>query len=84
MGAPKEKYFGNLQIDALNKAMDNIPAKLTNHEKYGKQFKVQAAQWDDGKITLSVWNSETKETFKLGSLILSQFQPEDKKTNGYG
>lgn len=78
MGAPKQKFYGNLQLDNLGKAIQSLPAKVQESEQYGKQFKINAAQWDDDKISISVWNPETKETFKLGTLIVSQFQPEDR------
>ncbi len=70
MGAPKTKYFGNLSLDGIKKAVVEIPAKKTEY-KGEQQLKVNAAMWDDGNISLSIWNAEKKEEIKLGNLRVS-------------
>ena len=50
--AIKNKYYGNLQLDNLGKAVKTIPGKVEKTEKYGHQIKVKAAMWEDGGITI--------------------------------
>ena len=78
MAGPVKKFFGNLSLDGVKKAVVEVPAKVDNHEKYGKQLKVTAAQWEDGGISISLWNAEKKEEIKLGNLRVSQF--DDNKS----
>jgi len=66
----KEKFFGNISIDEVGKSK----GLFTDDEKYGKQLKVQATQWEDGGISITAWNKETKESFKIGNLRISQFK----------
>ena len=70
MGAPKQKYFGNFLIDNIGKAVKQIPNKLGEY-KGERQLKVNAAMWDDGNISLSIWDAEKKEEIKLGNLRVS-------------
>ena len=82
MATPSQKFFGSLSLDGLKKAVTEIPTKVDNSEKYGKQLKINAAQWSDGNISIDIYNSETKESIKLGSLRVSQFDdsvPSDAK-----
>ena len=66
----KEKFFGNISIDEVGKAK----SLFTDHDKYGKQLKIQATQWEDGGISITAYNKETKESFKIGNLRVSQFK----------
>jgi|TARA_R110000751_G_scaffold264578_1_gene363672 hypothetical protein len=68
--AIKQKYFGNLQLDNLGKAVKTIPGKVEKTEQYGHQIKVKAAMWDDGGITIDIWDAENKVAHKLGKLML--------------
>jgi len=68
----KQKYFGNLQLDNLGKAVKTIPGKVEKSEKYGHQIKVKAAMWEDGGITIDIWDGENKVAHKLGKLILDK------------
>ncbi len=70
MGAPKQKYFGSLNLGGIKKAVLEIPNKVGEY-KDEKQLKVNAAMWDDGNISLSIWNAEKKEEIKLGNLRMS-------------
>ena len=74
MPGPKSKYWGSLSLDNIGKAVKQVPAKFKDDPKYGKQLTVDAALWEDGNISLSVWDKESKETIKIGNLRLSQFQ----------
>ena len=73
MAGPTKKYFGNLSLDGIKKAVLELPGKVDNNEKYGKQLKVQAAMWEDGGISISLWDNENKVSIPLGNLRVSQF-----------
>ena len=73
MAGPVKKFFGSLSLDGVKKAVLEIPNKVDNNEKYGKQLKITAAQWDDGGISIGIWDAERKEEIKLGNLRVSQF-----------
>tara|TARA_R100000935_G_C2775420_1_gene139449 strand:+ start:400 stop:687 length:288 start_codon:yes stop_codon:yes gene_type:complete len=68
--AIKQKYFGNLQLDNLGKAVRTVPGKVEKTDKYGHQIKVKAAMWEDGGITIDIWDAENKVSHKLGKLML--------------
>jgi len=70
--AIKNKYYGNLQLDNLGKAVKTIPGKVEKTEKYGHQIKVKAAMWEDGGITIDIWDAENKVAHKLGKLMLDK------------
>ena len=70
--AIKQKYYGNLQLDNLGKAVKTIPGKVEKTEKYGHQIKVKAAMWEDGGITIDIWDAENKVAHKLGKLMLDK------------
>ena len=75
MSKPVTKYFGNLSLDGIKKAVTEIPGKRDEYN--GEQrLKISAAAWDDGGISIDIYNSETKETIKLGNLRISQFSDE--------
>ena len=73
MAGPKQKFFGSLSLDGIKKAVVEVSSKVDEHEKYGKQLKVQAAQWDDGAISITLWDAEKKESINLGRLMISKF-----------
>lgn len=68
----KQKYFGNLQIDNLSVAVEQIPSKVEKTDNYGHQIKVKAQVWEDDGITIDIWDSENKKSYKLGRLILDK------------
>ena len=70
MAGPKQKYFGSLNLDGIKKAVLEVPSKVGEY-KDQKQLKVTAAMWEDGGISLEVWNGEKKESIKLGNLRIS-------------
>ena len=72
MAGPKQKFFGSISLDEVGKAC-KIDGKMTTHEKYGRQLKIQAAQWDDDGLSLSVYDPEKKESVKIGNLRVSTF-----------
>ncbi len=76
---PSKKFWGSLSLDEIGKAIKAVPDKVKNDNKYGKQIYVEAAQWDDDGISISIWNKETKENYKIGSLRVSQFNNQAPK-----
>ncbi len=73
MGAPKQKLFGNLSLDGIKKAVVEVPTKVGEY-KGEKQLKVNAAMWDDGNISISLWDAEKKEEIKIGYLRVSTLE----------
>ena len=71
---PKQKFFGNLNLDGIKKAVVEIPSKVDEY-KGQKQLKVTASQWDDDGISLEIWTQETG-SIKLGNLRVSSFGNE--------
>ena len=70
MAGPKLKLFGSLDLAGIKKAVVEIPGKVGEYQG-NKQLKVSAAQWDDGGISIEIWNGEKKESIKLGNLRVS-------------
>ena len=70
MAGPKSKYFGSLSLAGIKKAVVDIPSKVGEY-KGDKQLKVNAAMWDDGGISINIWDAEKKEEIKLGNLRVS-------------
>lgn len=68
---PINKGYSYMNVETLKKAME-IPAAIKKDEKYGDQLKVQVAEWEGGKKTLSVWDAEKKESHKLGVLFMDR------------
>ena len=68
--AIKQKYFGNLQLDNLGKAVRTVPAKVEKTAEYGHQLKIKAAMWEDGRITIDIWDAENQVSHKLGKLFM--------------
>ena len=79
MPGPKLKFFGNLSLSGIKKAVTDIPAKVGEY-KGDKQLKVTAAQWDDGGISIEVWDAEKKESIKLGNLRVSTLDGAPKSS----
>ncbi len=73
--ALQQKYFGNLNLTGIKKAVSEISDKVGEYNG-DKQLRVNAAMWDDGNISLDIYNKETKESIKLGNLRISQFDDE--------
>ena len=70
MASPKQKFFGNLSLDGIKKAVVQIPTKVGDY-KGDKQLKISAAQWDDDGISIEVWSQETG-SIRLGNLRVSK------------
>ena len=68
------KIWGSLSLDGIAKAKTSTPARFKNSEKYGNQMTFDAKMWDDGNITLSVWNKDTQERTYIGSVRISKDQ----------
>ncbi len=77
MAGPVKKYFGNLSLDGIKKAVTTVPGKVSEYNG-DKQLKVTAAMWDDGGISIALWDGETKTEIKLGNLRVSTFDEAPK------
>ena len=77
MSGPKQKLFGSLSLSGIKKAVNQIPNKVGEY-KGDKQLKVNAAQWDDGGISIEIWDAEKKESIKLGNLRISTLDSPKK------
>ena len=72
MAGPKQKFFGNLNLDGVKEAVTKLSDKVSDYNGQ-KQLKISAAQWDDDGISIEVWSKETG-SIKLGNLRVSQFK----------
>ena len=70
--------FGSISIDGIKEAKSRVPAKFQSHEKYGNQLKVSAVEFEDGNISLSIWDADKKEAIKLGTLMTSTLDDAPK------
>ena len=70
MAGPVKKLFGSLSLDGIKKAVETVPTKIGEY-KGEKQLKVNAAEWDDGGISISIWDAEKKESIRIGNLRIS-------------
>ena len=82
MPGPVKKLFGSVSLDGIKKAVVSIPGKVQESEKYGKQLQVQGAEWEDGAISISIYNGETKESINIGRLMLSKFTDDNQGGGG--
>ena len=71
----KGKMYWLLQVDNIQEAVKNVPAKTEKSEQYGHQLKVKATRWVDGNISIDLWDPENKKSYKIGVLR------EDKNFN---
>ena len=69
-------YFGLLNIDDLGKTIKSNPDKVVNKENYGRNLQIDGKQWEDGSISLSIYNKESKERFNIGKIFKSKFQQD--------
>lgn len=83
MGAPKAKLFGSLNLSNIKKAATEVPSKVGEY-KGDKQLKVTAAIWEDGGVSIEVWNGDAKESIKIGNLRLSTFDDAPKAESNSG
>ena len=72
MAQPTKKFFGSFDLEELKAA---IVAAQKNDElsEYNgkKQVKIGGAQWDDGNISIDIWNKAEKKAYKVGQLRVS-------------
>ena len=68
----KRKLFGNINIDGVKEAFKKAPEKKTTY-KDQEQLKVNAVEWEDGGITISINYKEGEEwqRINLGNLRVS-------------
>ena len=68
-----KKYWGSIVLEDIKEAIDKAPGALKNYN--GKrELKLDAVMFDDGAIGLSVYNIETKERIRVGSIRPSTFK----------
>lgn len=80
MAQPKNKFYGSISLDGIKQAVTQVPAKVTSHEKYGKEVKITAAQWDDDAISLQVYDAESKTAINIGRIMISKLDGASSST----
>ena len=68
---PINKGYSYMDVETLKEVVE-IDAAIKKDEKFGNQLKVQVAEWEGGKKTLSVWDAENKKSYKLGVLFMDR------------
>ena len=67
-----KKLFGELNLSTIKKAFINIPNKKSEYN--GDNFlKVEAKHWDNGDVSLYIWDAVNHEEIRLGRLKLSKY-----------
>ena len=74
MATVVRKWSFPLSIDKIKQAMKEQPKKVTDSEKYGKTLWVDGAEFEDGGVSLSVYNSETKDRIRISNGKLEEGQ----------
>ena len=72
MAQPKQKFWGNFDLEELTNAIKAVKANDEISEYKGKkQVKIGAAQWEDGNISIDIWVKAQKKSYKIGQLRVS-------------
>ena len=84
MPQPKQKFFGNFDLQELTDAIKAVKANDEISEYKGKkQVRIGAAQWEEGNISIDIYVKATKTSYKIGQLRIStldggsSFKPAD-------
>lgn len=77
---PIKKYFGELNADKFGKAFKSLTSKVETYQDE-RYFKVEAAQWANGELSIYVWDGDKKEEIKLGRLKVSKFYNSNNDNN---
>ena len=81
MPQPIKKYFGSITLSELKAAVAAAQSANNLSEYNGEaQLKIGAAMWEDGNISLDAYDKETKKSYNLGNIRVSQF--DDTKPKG--
>lgn len=68
-----KKLFGNLSLTGIKEALGKAPEKKTTY-KEDEQIKVNAVQWEDGGISISINYKDASDQWQrinLGNLRVS-------------
>lgn len=82
MGKPIKFTFGELLLDKIKPAIDMKPDALQDRG-YGKELKVSGTEWSDGSISIEVYDPNTKQSIRVGTLVKSKRQPGDTSNNQF-
>ena len=74
MDLTNKKLWGSLSLDGITQAKGQVPKRFKQSDKYGKQMTFDARAWEDGNITLSIWDAEKQERIYIGTIRLSNDQ----------
>jgi hypothetical protein len=74
--ANKERV--GLNATELGKFMREVAKSVTESEQWGKTVWFDLVTWDDGSKSLGGYNGETKQRYKLGTVMPSKDQPQQK------
>lgn len=67
MGQPVRKWRLALNMDEQKKYATANPKSISKSDQYGTSQWVDVAEWDDGGITLTGYDPESKTRFKIGN-----------------
>jgi len=65
---PTRKGRGPLNLNQIKEYTTANPKSMSNSDNYGKSVWVDAAEWEDGRISLTGYDPETKKRFNIGFL----------------
>ena len=67
-----DKYWGSIVIDDFREAIKNVPGAVKEWNNK-KEIKIDAVKFDNGDIGLSIFDINTKERYRIGSIRPSKF-----------
>lgn len=88
MAQVQKRLFGNLSIDGIKDALQKAPEKKTEY-KGEEQLKVNAVEWEDGGISISLNYKDAAgewQRVNLGNLRVSTLDdaPASATTQDFG
>lgn len=72
MAQPVRKWRLALNMDQQKDYAKANPKSISKSEQYGTSQWVDVAEWEDGGLTLTGYDPETKTRFKIGNTIKQQ------------
>lgn len=74
---PIKSFWGSINVNAFGKIYKLLKGteKIKNTEAYGEDLYIDATEWDNGEISITVFDNNTRTKHRLGSLKPSKYQP---------
>lgn len=67
MSKPVRKWRAALNMDEQKNLATANPKSISKSDKYGTSQWVDVVEWEDGNISISGYDPESKKSFKIGA-----------------